>query len=214
MRNVAGALLCILCLLVASACVESVPRAGDATPSPTATPSPSPTITPRPTLTPTPSPTPAPSPTASPTQTPVPPTATPRPTMTPTATAVATPSPTPSPTATPSPTPTVAATATPQQQGLFLRIENIANESVVQGSTVLVKGQTAPDAVVSVNGVVVPVAADGSFQAELALKPGPNQIEVVASDISGDQVSIVLAVVSVPPSTSSTSSTSSATSTG
>jgi len=109
----------------------------------------------------------------------------------------------------------VAATATPQQQqGLFLRIENIANESVVQGSTVVVKGQTAPDAVVSVNGVVVPVAADGSFQAELALKAGPNQIEVVASDISGDEVSIVLAVVSVPPSTSSTSSTSSATSTG
>jgi hypothetical protein len=85
-----------------------------------------------------------------------------------------------------------------QRFGLFLEIEGLTEESVVRGDSVVARGRTRPDAVVSINGVVVPVDEIGSFQVLLALDPGPNIIEVIASDIDGNQDVRVLEVVSLP----------------
>jgi len=85
-----------------------------------------------------------------------------------------------------------------QRYGLFLEIEGLSDESVVRGDTVVARGRTRPDAVLSINGVVIPVGPDGSFEVLLALNPGPNVIEVVASDLSGNQTREVLALVSLP----------------
>jgi hypothetical protein len=127
-------------------------------------------------------------PAATPAQAP-PPTPTPRP-VTPTPSA---------PPATPTPTSrTAPVSTTPQFFGLFLEIEGLADENVVRGDTVVARGRTSPAAVLSINGVIVPVDGGGNFQVQLALDPGPNIIEVVASDLNGNEISRVIAVVSLP----------------
>ena len=120
------------------------------------------------------------------------PTATPTPTSAPTATA-----PPPSPTPTPMPTPTAALT-TGEGERLFIEIAEPADESVVSTDTVAVRGSTTADAVVSVNGAVVEVDAQGSFEAIVTLEEGPNLIEVVASDLTGAGESIDIVVVYIP----------------
>ncbi len=114
--------------------------------------------------------------------------------------ATATPTATSTPVAAPSPTPTAAVINVGEIQrfGLFLEIEGLSEESVVRGDSVVARGRTSPDALVSINGVIVPVDVDGAFEAMLALDPGPNLIEVVASDLDGNETSQVLAVVSLP----------------
>jgi uncharacterized protein YfaP (DUF2135 family) len=79
-----------------------------------------------------------------------------------------------------------------------LEIEGISDESIVRGDSIVARGQTSPGAIVSINGVIVPVDETGRFEVPLLLNPGPNTIEVVASDLDGNQVSTVLAVVSLP----------------
>ncbi len=121
------------------------------------------------------------------------PTATPTPTSAPTATA---PPPSPTPTA---PPPTATAALTPGEgERLFIEIAEPADESVVSTDTVAVRGSTTADAVVSVNGAVVEVDAQGSFEAIVTLEEGPNLIEVVASDLTGAGESIDIVVVYIP----------------
>lgn len=128
-------------------------------------------------------PTVAPASTPTPTATPAPPTPTlPPPTP-------ATPTPVPPATPTPEPTP---------QESLFLEISEPENESVFNEEPIVVRGFTTPDAVVSVNGDVVDVDAQGEFAVVLSLEPGPNIIEIVASDMAGDQESAMLAVIYIP----------------
>jgi hypothetical protein len=132
------------------------------------------------------------------------PTPTPRPQASPTPEASPTAPAGPSPTAEPSPTPLPSPTPRPTQQavwGLYLEIMGLSDESVIIGDTVTAVGRTSPDAIVSINGVIVPVDADGSFSVQLSLVPGPNMIEVVASDFNGNRISEVLAVVSLPDET-------------
>lgn len=124
-------------------------------------------------------------------------TATPR-SVPPLSTATA-PPPQPPPTSTPTPTPTEAAALTPgEDERLFIEIAEPADESVVSTGTVAVRGSTTADAVVSVNGVVVEVDAQGSFEAIVTLEEGPNLIEVVASDLTGAGESIDIVVVYIP----------------
>ena len=147
-----------------------------------------------------------PAPTAAITVTPVAspgPTATPAPALVPPATIAPEMSPTPgaAPVATAVSTPQPANTPVPadvQRYGLFLEIEGLSEDSVVRGDTVVARGRTRPDAVLSINGVVVPVDSSGSFEVLLTLDPGPNIIEVVASDLEGNEETRVLAVVSLP----------------
>lgn len=137
------------------------------------------------------------------------PTATPTSTSAPenTATPTATLSPSPTPTATATPpsgdTPTPTATATPTalpvntggSYDLFLEITGLGSEIEVWGNIMTVRGRTSPDAILSINGLIVQVSAEGNFEAEIRLKEGPQLIEVVASDLNGDSENEILQVV-------------------
>ena len=100
--------------------------------------------------------------------------------------------------------PAVAAVepAVPQKptlpESLFLQILEPADETVVTDSTLVVVGRTTPDAVVSVAEQTVDVNAEGDFVALVTLDPGPNVIEVAASDLSGTLETSLLAVIYLP----------------
>ncbi|MDD5510392.1 MAG: hypothetical protein PHI12_06265 [Dehalococcoidales bacterium] len=88
--------------------------------------------------------------------------------------------------------PLVAPAATEE---LSLEINEPADEAVVSVSRITVSGKTAADAVVSINGIVADVDAEGIFNGEINLEAGPNVIEVVASDFYGNEKSAVLTVI-------------------
>ena len=124
-------------------------------------------------------------------------------TSVPTATALQAPSPTPTPAADTAPAPTAtpitAAALTPDDtERLFLEIIEPEDESVVSTEAVAVQGSTAADAVVSVNGAVVEVDAQGAFEAIVTLEEGPNLIEIVASDLTGAEESRDIVVIYIP----------------
>lgn len=179
--------------LVSAACAQSVGRATPTPqpPAPTATSVPAtaiPTVAPEPTR--PPSATAAPQPTRAPTAT-----ATSRP-------AIATPTAAPGATASPrlaaTPTAQAVPVSTIARFGLFLEIDGLGEENVVRGDFIVARGKTSPAAILSINGVIIPVDSDGNFSVQLALDPGPNLIEVVASDLDGNEVSKILAVVALP----------------
>jgi hypothetical protein len=82
---------------------------------------------------------------------------------------------------------------------LSLEFEGIGEESIVRSDTVLLRGITSSDAIVSVNGVILEIQPDGTFELTLALDPGPNIVDVVASDLDGSSINSSLAIVSIPP---------------
>ena len=127
------------------------------------------------------------------------PTSTAVPAPTPTATPVPAATAPPAPTPTPTPPPGGPATLTPEEADrLFLQITQPEDESIVSTGAVAVQGSTTVDAVVSVNGAVVEVDAQGAFEAIVALEEGPNLIEVVASDLTGAKESVDIVVVYLP----------------
>ena len=81
---------------------------------------------------------------------------------------------------------------------LFLVVTEPTNQSIVAGSPVPLSGRTSPNAVVSVNGVSVPVNDLGIFSTTVRLDAGPNIIDVVATDATGDQLSAVVAIIFRP----------------
>ncbi|MBT3941676.1 MAG: hypothetical protein HOC77_11405 [Chloroflexi bacterium] len=87
---------------------------------------------------------------------------------------------------------------TPTQLGLFLELQGLGENTVVRGDAIVASGITSPDAVLSINGVIIPINDDGSFEVTLALTEGPNLLEVVSSDLSGNQESRALWVVALP----------------
>ena len=101
---------------------------------------------------------------------------------------------TPQATATPAP-PGATAEPTP---GLLLRVLAPANESVVRAASIEVRGKSAVDAVVSVDGQVAELDAEGNFIVTVILEPGPNTIDIVASDFQGQQQAAVLTVIYNP----------------
>ncbi len=192
-------------LLIAALALSLAACGGEGTA--TATPAVSPTVG-QVALTPTPSPTPVPS---SPTATtrPEPPkatataTATPTPTRTPSPTTMptpsATPTPTQTPTATPTPTPNPTHTPTPTATPVPLSLSLLypAEGARIESEAVRVAGTVTGDTTVTVAGVAVAVAADGSFFGDVVLEAGANSIEVVATDAIGDTTSQTVTVESV-----------------
>ena len=77
---------------------------------------------------------------------------------------------------------------------LFLSGVLPVDKSTVVASSVTVSGKTLPVAIVSVNGILVKVQPDGTFSTNVQLELGPNVIQIVASDISGEQVGKVITV--------------------
>lgn len=179
--------------LALTGCVESRPRYAIALPTPTivvvpvkATPLstvlPEPTATPQPLATPVPlTPTPIPIPTTAPTPTPIS-VSTPVPTIVPT---VETEVP-------------IGSTPNSGTFNLSLDFDGIGNESVVRSDRVLLHGVTSADATVSVNGVILEVQSDGTFEITLPLEPGPNIVDIVASDLEGNSINSSLAIISIP----------------
>jgi hypothetical protein len=85
----------------------------------------------------------------------------------------------------------------PDVSAIPLTITEPQDETTVYTADLVVKGQTEPDAVVSVNEAVVDVDAEGKFSTTVTLEEGPNPIEVLASDFEGNEGSVTLTVIYV-----------------
>jgi hypothetical protein len=86
----------------------------------------------------------------------------------------------------------------PPVRPLVLQVEEPADESIVNASSITVRGTTTSGAVVSVNGALASVDSNGAFQLTIALDEGPNVIEVVASDDAGNEAYSILSVIYQP----------------
>ena len=80
----------------------------------------------------------------------------------------------------------------------LLLITEPQDQSIVSKRSVRVAGRTGPEAVVSVNGVSVSVDLLGIFTTLVTLDPGPNIIDVVATNTDGRVLSTVIAVIFRP----------------
>ncbi len=179
--------------LALTGCVESRPRYAIALPTPIIVvvpvkATPLSTVLPDPTATPQPLATPVP---LTPTSIPIPTIA-----LTPTPISVSTPVPTIAPTVETE----IPLGSTPNSGtfNLSLDFDGIGNESVVRSDRVLLHGVTSADATVSVNGVILEVQSDGTFELTLPLQPGPNIVDIVASDLEGNSINSSLAIISIP----------------
>ena len=81
------------------------------------------------------------------------------------------------------------------ESGVLLTVHTPQNETFVSTFATEVEGTTDPDAVVSVNGMLVEVDLDGTFSTTVSLEEGPNSIEVIASDQEGNEASEILTVI-------------------
>lgn len=142
------------------------------------------------------------------------------PTAAPAPTAAATPLPAPAGTLIPTPEPAAAPTAAlaattaagptatavagpspvPQTVELKLELSSPAGDQVVSSDTITVAGATSPDATVSVNGILVAPDADGRFSIELTVDPEDNPLllEVIATSVAGEHLSLVRTVIFIP----------------
>ena len=104
------------------------------------------------------------------------------------------------PTTTLTVTPTPVITLTPTV--LLLEITQPIDGAQVSTSAVLVSGKTIPGAVVSVSiddtVEIANVDQNGNFSVTVNLEEGPNLIEVIASDLQGNEKSSTIAVIYVP----------------
>jgi hypothetical protein len=81
---------------------------------------------------------------------------------------------------------------------LFLRVIDPIESDVevpLATTSIVISGITLADAVLSVDGDLVDVDEQGGFVAVAQLDEGANQIDVVASDADGNQVTTTLFVV-------------------
>jgi hypothetical protein len=104
------------------------------------------------------------------------------------------------PTPTTSSQPQSEATAAPQTPvastsgPLWVKVLSHQDGDTVNTPTITIKGQAPVDAVVTVNDDIVLVSNDQSFEAEVKLETGPNLIEIVASDLNGNEVYLPLTI--------------------
>jgi hypothetical protein len=93
----------------------------------------------------------------------------------------------------------------PAQQGvthtsgsLTVKLIEPQDGDTVDTDVVTVKGEAPPETVVSVNDDILVVGADGKFESDVALEEGPNVVEIVASDLDGNEVTFVVPVTYQP----------------
>ncbi len=103
--------------------------------------------------------------------------------------------PTPEEVTPPPPAEEITPSPTPE---FFLTVTQPADNSIIDADKVEVMGCTSPRAVVSVNGELAEVDEEGNFTMMVVLEEGPNIIEVIASDLEGNQESCVLVIIYVP----------------
>jgi hypothetical protein len=85
---------------------------------------------------------------------------------------------------------TPAPPITPVPGQLFLTIGEPADQSIVRTSPVTIRGQTLPDAVVSINGELVEADANGNFSQGVALDEGTNVFDIIATDEGGNEATL------------------------
>ena len=132
------------------------------------------------------------------------PTPTPLPTPTPTAIPIATPTPKPTPTRVPTPTATAipTPTATPPPIKLFIDLIEPLDNSVISSESLVLSGRSSPDATISVNGLIIDNDEDGNFTTTINLIEGINLLEIIASDVVGDQETMVITIAYIPENSS------------
>ena len=71
---------------------------------------------------------------------------------------------------------------------------------MVDSDSITVTGISSPDATVSINGRLVFPNAEGHFSLELTIPPedNPLAIEVIATSVAGEELSLVRTVIFVP----------------
>ena len=164
-----------LMLLTSLGCFTPIPRPGKtppSTPEVTQPPTVSPTATPEVLLEPTP-------------------------VLEPTATAVPVPAFTSTPDPGPTPPPSVTPQPTDDSGGLMLQVYAPEDGATVPGSSVVVYGQTVPDATVFISGIETEVDAQGGFRADVGLAPAENQVEIVAQNDQGLRTRVSRTVTSL-----------------
>ncbi len=80
------------------------------------------------------------------------------------------------------------------QSGIPLKITEPADAAEIKAPVIAVKGQTVPDAAVSVNDIAGIADAEGNFSITINLEPGPNAVDVIATDDSGKQGEVLILV--------------------
>ena len=83
-------------------------------------------------------------------------------------------------------------------QPFLLLVTEPEDQSIVSERLISLSGRSGQDAIVSVNGVSVAVDELGFFSTKVTLEPGPNIIDVVATDADGRILSTVIAVIYRP----------------
>lgn len=84
------------------------------------------------------------------------------------------------------------------QVPLFLVVTSPGDETEATDELCVVRGRTAPGAVVSINGDVAAVDVRGEFSHTVVLDDGANVIEIVASDVEGTLIRHTLLVNYLP----------------
>ena len=70
--------------------------------------------------------------------------------------------------------------------------------AVVNTPRVEIVGEAPAGSVISIGDEILMASADGTFKAEVTLEEGPNVIEIVASDASGNTSFVLLAIFYEP----------------
>tara|TARA_B100001013_G_C24475569_1_gene389156 strand:+ start:83 stop:352 length:270 start_codon:yes stop_codon:yes gene_type:complete len=88
----------------------------------------------------------------------------------------------------------------PQSAALDLDVTFPPEDMIVDNETITVTGIASPDATVSINGNLAIPDADGRFSLELIISPDENPlaIEVIATSVAGEELSLVRTVIFVP----------------
>ncbi len=68
----------------------------------------------------------------------------------------------------------------------YLAVAEPAQGALLAASALAVQGKTEPGAVLTLAGVAVPVAVDGTFRADVTLQPGANTLALMAQDAAGN----------------------------
>ena len=88
----------------------------------------------------------------------------------------------------------------PQTAALRLEVTFPPEDMVVDKDVITVTGISSPDATVSINGRLAIPNAEGHFSLELIISPDDNPlaIEVIATSVAGEELSLVRTVIFVP----------------
>jgi hypothetical protein len=88
--------------------------------------------------------------------------------------------------------------ATQDNPALWVKILSPEDGATVTTQKLKVTGQAPPETVITINDEIILVPQDASFEVEIILEEGSNLIEVVASDLSGNEIYLPITVIYEP----------------